>query len=95
MNLSHLKVFGAVAYLHIDEVNRDKLDANVKHCIFIGYGGDELRFRIWNDTEKKVVRGLNVVFNEKIPYKDLLLRKPIEGFEEEVAEPEALDIEED
>ncbi len=72
VSLSHLRVFGAVAYLHIDEASRDKLDAKVKKCVFVGYGEAELGYRLWDISESKVVRGQNVVFNEKILYKDLL-----------------------
>ena len=36
-NLSHLKVFGCIASVHILDKKRTKLDTKVKKCIFIGY----------------------------------------------------------
>uniref|UniRef100_A0A803Q806 Integrase catalytic domain-containing protein n=1 Tax=Cannabis sativa TaxID=3483 RepID=A0A803Q806_CANSA len=53
MNLSHLKVSGCVAYVHISDQGRNKLDPKSKKCTFIGYGGDEFGYCIWDDERKK------------------------------------------
>ena len=36
-SLSHLRVFGCVAYVHVPKEKRTKLDSKSKKCIFIGY----------------------------------------------------------
>jgi hypothetical protein len=36
-NVSHLKVFGCIAYVHVPDEKRSKLDPKVEKCIFIGY----------------------------------------------------------
>jgi hypothetical protein len=36
-NVSHLKVFGFIAYMHVPKEKRSKLDPKVKKYIFIGY----------------------------------------------------------
>ena len=36
-DVSHLKVFGCIAYAHINLENRQKLDDKSEKCIFIGY----------------------------------------------------------
>ena len=36
-NLSHLKVFGCIAYVHVLDELRTKLDLKAEKCIFIGY----------------------------------------------------------
>ena len=36
-NLSHLKIFGCVCYVHVPDELRTKLDSKSKKCIFIGY----------------------------------------------------------
>ena len=35
--LTHLKVFGCDAYVHVPKENMSKLDKKAKKCIFIGY----------------------------------------------------------
>ena len=36
-NVSHIKVFGCVAYAHVPKELRGKLDDKSEKCIFIGY----------------------------------------------------------
>jgi hypothetical protein len=36
-SLTHLKVFGCDAYVHVPKENRSKLDKKAEKCIFIGY----------------------------------------------------------
>ena len=35
-NVAHLKVFGCIAYVHVPDELRTKLDPKVEKCIFIG-----------------------------------------------------------
>ncbi|BBH04062.1 Toll-Interleukin-Resistance domain family protein [Prunus dulcis] len=70
IKLSHLKVFGCVAYVHISDQGRNKLDPKSKKCTFIGYGEDEFGYRIWDNENKKVIRSRDVIFNERMMYKD-------------------------
>ena len=69
--LSHLRVFGCVAYVHISDQGRNKLDPKSKKCTFIGYGEDEFGYRIWDDENKKVIHSRDVIFNERVTYKDI------------------------
>jgi ATP-binding cassette subfamily B (MDR/TAP) protein 1 len=70
VKLSHLRVFGCVAYVHISDHGRNKLDPKSKKCIFLGYGEDEFGYRLWDDENKKMIRSRDVVFNERVMYKD-------------------------
>ena len=36
-DVSHLKVFGCIAYVHVPDELRKKLDPKAEKCIFIGY----------------------------------------------------------
>ena len=87
VNLSYLKVFGCLAYVHIDDAARSKLDSKSKKCYFIGYGNVEFGYRFWDDENRKIIRSKNVVFNEEALYKDKLR----EGSEKK--EPGAVDLE--
>ncbi|WVY93468.1 hypothetical protein V8G54_032556 [Vigna mungo] len=53
VKLSHLRVFGCVAYVHISDQVRNKHDPKSKKCTFLGYGEDEFGYRIWDDENKK------------------------------------------
>ena len=36
-NLSHLRVFGSIAFVHVPKAERRKLDQKSLRCIFVGY----------------------------------------------------------
>jgi hypothetical protein len=36
-SVKHFKVFGLICYVHIPDVQRTKLDAKARKCIFVGY----------------------------------------------------------
>ncbi|KAE8705357.1 hypothetical protein F3Y22_tig00110429pilonHSYRG00830 [Hibiscus syriacus] len=70
INLSHLRVFGCISYVHIDSVERSKLDAKSKKCAFVGYGDDEFGYWFWDYENRKIIRSRDVIFNENVLYKD-------------------------
>ena len=70
VNLSHLRVFGCISYVHIDSAERSKLDAKSNKCVFVGYGGDEFGYRFWDYENRKIIRSRDVIFNENVMYKD-------------------------
>jgi hypothetical protein len=63
-SLTHLKVFGCDAYVHVPKENRSKLDKKVEKCIFIGYKDGLKGYNLWNPETKKVVYSRDVVFRE-------------------------------
>ena len=64
VDLSYLKVFGCVSYVHIDYSTRSKLDAKSKKSYFVGYGDFEFGYRLWDDQNQKIIRSKDVIFNE-------------------------------
>ena len=44
-DVSHLKVFGCIAYVHIPDELRTKLDPKAEKCIFIGYSLEQKGYR--------------------------------------------------
>ena len=70
VNLSFLRVFGCVAYVHLDATARSKLDVKSVKCTFVGYGGDEFGYRFWDEQNRKIIRSRDVIFNEQVLYKD-------------------------
>jgi hypothetical protein len=63
-SLTHLKVSGCEAYVHVPKENKSKLDKKDKKCIFIGYKYGLKGYNLWNPKTKKVVYRRDVVFRE-------------------------------
>ena len=61
-SLSHLRLFGCDAYLHVSKDKRTKLDNKSERCIFIGYKDGLKGYKIWNSKTRKVVYNRDVVF---------------------------------
>ncbi|KAF5797362.1 putative RNA-directed DNA polymerase [Helianthus annuus] len=76
VSLEHLRVFGCSAYDLLEVGDRDKLDSKSKKCTFIGYGSEEMGYRLWDNEGRKVIRSKNVVFNENELYKDRNTKGP-------------------
>ncbi|KAK3014803.1 hypothetical protein RJ639_009134 [Escallonia herrerae] len=64
VNYSFLRVFGCIAYDHIDKEERKKLDSKPQKCVFIGYGGDEYGYRLWDYEHNKIIKSRDVIFDE-------------------------------
>ena len=54
-SLSHLRVFGCDAYVHVPKEKRTKLDNKSEKCIFIGYKDGLKGYKLWNPETRKVV----------------------------------------
>ena len=52
ISVKHLKVFGCVSYVKVKDSERDKLEAKARKCTFIGYGLDEMGYRLWDNENK-------------------------------------------
>jgi hypothetical protein len=75
VNYSFLKTFSCEAFVHIDKENRTKLEEKSKKCTFIGYGVNDFGYHLWDYENKKIIRSRDVIFNEKVMYKDQLHRE--------------------
>ena len=62
-DLSHLRIIGSTAYVHIPKEKRVKLDTHSHKGIMIGYGGTN-QYKIWDLTRKDIVISRDVVFVE-------------------------------
>lgn len=62
--VSHLKVFGCVAFTHIPIQNLKKLDDGAVKGIFIGYSTDAKAYRIYIPATGKVIISRDVKFVE-------------------------------
>jgi hypothetical protein len=54
-NLSHLRVIGCVAYCHIPDAKRNKLDAKAIPSLLIGYDEHSKAYRCYNPASRKIL----------------------------------------
>ena len=89
-SLSHPRVFGCDAYVHVLKEKRTKLDSKSEKCIFIGYKDGLKGYNLWNQVTRKVVYSQNVVFREvKNVIKHEVQPKELEKIEFELKEEES------
>ena len=61
-NISHLRIFGCVAYALVLEETRRNLADRIQKCIFVGYSEESKAYRFYNPITKKYVTSRDVVF---------------------------------
>ncbi len=57
-------IFGCIAYAHIPDSQRRKLDKKAKKYRFVGYCKNSKGYRLVNEETRKIVRRRDVIFNE-------------------------------
>ena len=62
--MTHLKVFGSIAYIHIPKTDTKKLDTKTRKCIFVGYKTDSKVYRLFNPIQRKIELTRDVTMDE-------------------------------
>ena len=62
--ISHLRVFGSIAHVHIPDERRTKLDDKSESFIFIGYDANSKGYKLYNPSIKKIVISRDVTFDK-------------------------------
>ena len=62
--MSHFKVFGSVAYAHVPDQRRTKLEDKSQKYILIGYDEKTKRYRLFDPVNKKVTVSRDVRVSE-------------------------------
>ena len=63
-DLGHLKVFGCIAYVHVSDELRTKLDPKAEKCVFIGYSLEQKGYKCYNPVTCQLQVSRDVVFDE-------------------------------
>jgi hypothetical protein len=63
-DLSHLKVFGCIAYVHVPNELWTKLDPKAEKCVFIGYSLEQKRYICYNPITCEMKVSKDVMFDE-------------------------------
>ena len=53
-DLSHVRIFGSIAYAHIPNEKWQKLDPKSEKCILVGYALEQKGYKCFNPSTKKV-----------------------------------------
>jgi len=65
-NVSHLRMFGCITYVHVLNEKRSKLDRKAEKCIFIGYSLEQKGYRCFNPSTQELQMSRDVVFDEMV-----------------------------
>ena len=63
-DVSNLKVFGSICFVHTPDSFRQKLDPKSEKGILVGYPLDTKGYKIYNIESKKFIRSKDVLFHE-------------------------------
>ncbi len=64
-DVSHMRVFGARAYMHIPKVNRKKMQLVSERGVFVGYESDSKTYRVLQERDGRILVSRDVIVNEK------------------------------
>jgi hypothetical protein len=67
-NVSHFIMFSYIAYMHVPNEKRSKLNPKVEKCIFIGYSLEQKGYRCFNPSIQKLEVSKDVVFDEMVSW---------------------------
>ncbi len=67
-DVSHLRMFSCIAYVHVPDEKRSKLDPKAEKCIFIGYSLKQKKYRCFNLSSQKLQVSRDVVFDEMVSW---------------------------
>ena len=62
--ISHLKVFGSIAYTHVLDEKRTKLDDKSEKYVFVGYDSRSKGYKLYNPNSRKIFISRDVEFDE-------------------------------
>ena len=63
-DLSHVRIFGSIAYVHIPDATRQKLDPKSEKCILVGYSLEQKGYKCYNPITRKARTSRDVVFDK-------------------------------
>ncbi|KAF7132073.1 hypothetical protein RHSIM_Rhsim09G0034600 [Rhododendron simsii] len=62
-SVSHLRIFGSIAYAHVPDEKRTKLDEKSEKFVFIGYDSRSKGYKLYNPSNGKIVISRDMEFD--------------------------------
>jgi hypothetical protein len=90
----HFRIFGCVAYVHIPNPKRMKLDVKGEKCVLIGVSEESKAYRLYNPLTKRICISRDVVFDENSSW-DWERKDKGNSVALELADNETTDVEKD
>jgi len=93
--VDYFRIFGCIAYAHVLDKNRKKLDNKVEKCVFLGVSESSKAYKVFNPVTKKVVVSRDVSFDGENTW-DWKVQQPTQALyngnieEEQLSQPSAL-----
>ncbi|CAJ2671832.1 unnamed protein product [Trifolium pratense] len=63
-SVKHFKVFGCLAFVHVPDAQRKKLDDKSIKCVHLGVSEESKAYKLYNPADKKIIVSRDVVFDE-------------------------------
>ena len=64
--VDNLRIFGSLAYVHIQKDQRSGLHSHYRKCIFLGYPPDYKGWLFWDPANRKELVSSTAVFDERV-----------------------------
>ena len=79
-DISNLKIFGCIAYVHVPKERRKKLDSKAIQCLFMGFDNETKAYRLYDQIRHKIIISRDVIFDEtKVDFHHLNPGQPAEN----------------
>ncbi|CAJ2647282.1 unnamed protein product [Trifolium pratense] len=63
-SVKHFKIFGCLAFVHVPDAQRKKLDNKSTKCIHLGVSEESKAYKLYNPIDRKIIISRDVVFDE-------------------------------
>jgi len=62
--VDHFRIFGCIAYAHVPDQKRKKLDDKGVKCIFLGISDQSKAYKLYDPMTKKIIINRDMIFDE-------------------------------
>jgi hypothetical protein len=62
--VQYFRTFGCIAHVHVNDVQRKKLDKRSKICVLLGISDESKAYKLYDPADKKIIVSRDVIFEE-------------------------------